>query len=71
MHRDRLLQFFACDHMPIEQSIVARPFKLLAEQIADELEANPERTVALRHLLDARDAALRAKACSEPERIDR
>jgi hypothetical protein len=40
---------------------VSEPFGRLAEWIILELPRNPERTVALRKLLEARDAAIRAK----------
>lgn len=56
-----ILQFFAYEHLPNHLQMVSRPFGILAEQIAATLPRNPERTVALRKLLEAKDAAVRAK----------
>ena len=57
---DPILQFFTYAHLPERLQVVSRPFGELAEQIVDELPRNPERTVALRKLLEAKDAAVRA-----------
>lgn len=57
---DRMLQFFAYDHLPPELRAVSKPFGELAQQIVDSLPMNPERTVALRKLLEAKDCAVRA-----------
>ena len=40
---------------------VSRPFSELAQKVVAELPRNPERTVALRKLLEAKDAAVRAR----------
>lgn len=58
--RDFLLQFFNYAHLPPEKQAISKPFGELAEIIAKELPANPERTVALRKLLEAKDCAVRA-----------
>jgi hypothetical protein len=63
---DRTLQFFAYAHLPAHLQDVSRPFSALAEQIAGSLPANPERTVALRKLLEAKDCAVRAVLYKEP-----
>ncbi len=55
-----LLRFFACSG----RDDVAQPFADLA-QVVSGLPANPERSVALRKLLEARDAALRAAKFKE------
>lgn len=57
---DRMLQFFAYAHLPPHLGTISAPFGLLAEQIVATLPANPERTVALRKLLEAKDCAVRA-----------
>ena len=57
---DRLLQFFTYDHLPEDLQKVSKPFGDLARDIAETLPSNPERTVALRKLLEAKDAAVRA-----------
>jgi hypothetical protein len=41
--------------------VVSSQFAALAENIVHDLPRNPERTVALRKLLEAKDAAVRAK----------
>lgn len=58
--RDQLLQFFAYEHLPKHLQEVSRPFGELAQQIVHTLPSNPERTVALRKLLEAKDCAVRA-----------
>lgn len=57
---DRMLQFFVYDHLPPHLQAVSKPFCELAERIVDTLPQNPERTVALRKLLEAKDCAVRA-----------
>jgi len=54
-------QFFAYDHLPSDLQEVSKPFGELAKKLVAELPRNPERTVALRKLLEAKDAAVRAK----------
>jgi len=54
------LQFFAFGHLPEHLQRVSRPFGELADYIVKHLPRNPERTVALRKLLEAKDAAVRA-----------
>lgn len=56
-----ILQFFEYRHLPEHLQIVSRPFGLLAGDIVSNLPRNPERTVALRKLLEAKDAAVRAR----------
>jgi len=57
---DHILQFFAHAHLPEKLAAVSKPFGDLADQIVNNLPRNPERTVALRKLLEAKDAAVRA-----------
>lgn len=56
-----LLQFFAYSHLPGDLQVVSRPFCDLAVGIVETLPRNPERTVALRKLLEAKDCAVRAR----------
>jgi hypothetical protein len=56
-----LLQFFAYDHLPASLGAVSAPFCVLAHRLVEELPRNPERTVALRKLLEAKDCAVRAR----------
>jgi hypothetical protein len=72
---ESILQFFAYGHLPPHLQAVSKPFCELAHAIvygdgvvesgnpspmASALPRNPERTVALRKLLEAKDAAVRA-----------
>jgi len=58
--KEHIEQFFAFAHLPAPLQEVSRPFGDLAAKIIDTLQRNPERTVALRKLLEAKDAAVRA-----------
>lgn len=68
---EHILQFFAYQHLPPALAAVSRPFCELAKSLVDPeppagtstsfpLPRNPERTVAPRKLLEAKDAAVRA-----------
>lgn len=57
---EHIMQFFVYDHLPEDLRAVSRPFSEMAFEIVDTLPRNPERTVALRKLLEAKDAAVRA-----------
>jgi hypothetical protein len=56
-----LLQFFDYAHLPDHLREVSKEFSLLAHRITTMLPRNPERTVALRKLLEAKDCAVRAR----------
>jgi hypothetical protein len=56
---DRMLQFFVYDHLPAPLQKVSQPFCELAAHVVATYPANPERTVTLRKLLEAKDAAVR------------
>lgn len=55
-----MLQFFTYKHLPEHLQLVSKPFCELAYALVRELPMNPERTVALRKLLEAKDCAVRA-----------
>lgn len=57
---EHIHQFFRYDHLPPKLQAVSKPFGDLAQEIINNLPRNPERTVALRKLLEAKDAAVRA-----------
>lgn len=57
---EHIEQFFAFAHLPQHLQDVSKPFSDLA-QVVLRLPRNPERTVALRKLLEAKDAAVRAR----------
>lgn len=55
-----VLKFFKYDHLPERLQAISKPFADLAQQIAERAPDNQETTVALRKLLEAKDAAVRA-----------
>ncbi len=58
--KSQLLQFFEYSHLPEHLQAMSKPFGDLATQIEATLANNPEKTVALRKLLEAKDCAVRA-----------
>lgn len=58
---DFLEQFFAYGHLPPHLQEISKPFADLVSGLIVTLPSNPERTVALRKLLEAKDCAVRAK----------
>lgn len=62
---DHIMQFFAYAHLPPHLAEVSKPFGDLADAIVATLPRNQERTVALRKLLESKDAAVRAKLAKE------
>ena len=56
-----IMQFFAYEHLPAHLREVSEPFGELAILMTSILPRNPERSVALRKLLEAKDAAVRAR----------
>lgn len=60
-----ILQFFSYEHLPANLQNVSRPFCELAHNLVVILPRNPERTIALRKLLESKDAAVRAAIYAE------
>lgn len=60
MGHEYLLQFFKYEHLPEAMQAVSKPFGELAQKLIDTLPSNPERTAALRKLLEAKDCAVRS-----------
>lgn len=58
---DNMMQFFSYTHLPERLQEISKPFHTLADHIVSTLPKNPERTVALRKLLEAKDCAVRAR----------
>ena len=56
---DPILRFFHYAHLPPVLQAASRPFCELARHIITTLPRNAERSVALRKLLEAKDAAVR------------
>jgi len=54
-----VLQFFAYAHLPERLQAISKPFAELANQVVGQ-SSNQETTIALRKLLEAKDAAVRA-----------
>jgi hypothetical protein len=77
---ETILQFFAYEHLPVHLQRVSKPFCELAHAIVEgdnsssagtvtfgsALPRNAERTVALRKLLESKDAAVRALLAKPP-----
>jgi hypothetical protein len=57
---EHIMQFFAFAHLPPHLQVVSEGFANMASHIVSVLPRNPERTVALRKLLESKDAAVRA-----------
>ncbi len=62
MHQaiSHVLKFFSYAHLPPRLQEISKPFADLADQVANRAPDNQETTVALRKLLEAKDAAVRA-----------
>lgn len=57
---EHILQFFAFAHLPPNLQAISQPFHALAHDVIMAQPRSPERTVALRKLLESKDAAVRA-----------
>ncbi|TKV61893.1 hypothetical protein FDO65_10235 [Nakamurella flava] len=55
-----LLRWFEYAHLPSKLQAVSKPFGDLAERLVETIPRNAERSVALRKLLESKDAAVRA-----------
>lgn len=75
---EHIMQFFHYEHLPPPLQEVSKPFADLARAIVGDergmpagtstqfpIPRNPERTIALRKLLEAKDAAVRARLAKE------
>lgn len=61
MTEERMLKWFDWKHLPDDLRSTSKRFYETASFIVESIEPGPERTVALRKLLEAKDAAVRAK----------
>ncbi|TXH13621.1 MAG: hypothetical protein E6R03_11005 [Hyphomicrobiaceae bacterium] len=59
--QERMLRWFEYLHLPPALQEISKPFGELAKSICRSVPGGPERTVSLRKLLEAKDAAVRAK----------
>lgn len=55
-----ILKFFTYEHLPEKLKYVSKQFCELATRLDIELPDGPEKSVALRKLLEGKDAAVRA-----------
>lgn len=55
-----MLQFFNYSHLPEKMQGISKGFSIQAHGLVKTLPRNPERTAALRKLLEAKDCAVRA-----------
>lgn len=60
MPAEPILRFFRFEHLPAHLQERSKPFALLAATLCETLPRNAERSVALRKLLESKDAAVRA-----------
>ncbi len=60
MFEERMLNWFAYEHLPDHLKATSVRFWELASSLVATIEPGPERTVALRKLLESKDAAVRA-----------
>lgn len=58
--RPHIMQFFTYKHLPPRLQTVSAHFGILADELLESLPDNPERAIALRKLLEAKDAAVRS-----------
>lgn len=58
---EHILQFFEYKHLPPKLQPISGAFHDLAHLVVMSRPRNPERTVALRKLLEAKDACVRAE----------
>lgn len=69
VNNEALIQFFAYEHLPERLQLISKPFGDLATYIVAQLPKNPERTTALRKLLEAKDCAVRASIFKTDEQV--
>jgi len=61
MNEEPILVWFEYYHLPKHLQAVSKSFFELADLVCSTCEPGPERSVALRKLLEAKDAAVRAR----------
>ena len=57
---DPILRYFRYSHLPEALKPFSKPFSDMADWIVATFPKNPERTVALRKLLESKDCSVRA-----------
>ena len=61
MSSSYLMQFFTYAHLPDKLQQISKPFCDMADQLDNNLPNNPEKSAAMRKLLEAKDCAVRAE----------
>lgn len=56
----QILQYFEYNHLPPHLQVISKPCYELAYEMVETLDQNPELTVGLRKLLEAKDCFVRA-----------
>lgn len=64
---EHIMQFFKSHHLPPDLSGTAAACEAVAVQMAENLPHNPELTVGLRKLLEAKDCFVRAKLAEKTD----
>jgi len=54
-----IMRYFNYSHLPHSLAVISKPFCELAWELHEKLADGPEKSVALRKLLEAKDAAVR------------
>ena len=57
--QERMLRWFRYDHLKEPLQFISKQFSQIAHDMCERLQSGPERTVMLRKLLEAKDAAVR------------
>lgn len=60
LEAEPMLKFFRFAHLPEHLQAFSQPWAQLAVHVFEKVPRNPERTVALRKLLEGKDCAVRA-----------
>lgn len=63
-----LLKYFAYEHLPSDLRELSKLYHDMAVRMSDRLPDGSEKTVAIRKLLEAKDAAVRSMAVDGKER---
>lgn len=54
------LRYFDFEHLPVDLQPISAQFKYVADWVIHYLPSGPERTAAIRKLLEAKDCAVRS-----------
>lgn len=68
---DSILRYFRYAHFPYHVAEIAKFFADVAHELSHRLPDGPEKSVALRKLLESKDAAVRASLELGPAGVDK